>query len=278
MSELRDQDFAFLQQHLRSSCGIDVTADKRYLFETRLLELARENGGSFAALCEALQAGAPTVQRRLIELMTTGETGFFRDGHPFVALRQKILPALAARRVAEALSLRPRLRLLCVGCASGEEAYSVSVCLHAWLATQRHFEARDVGVLAVDVSAEALRRARQALYDAARLDSVPAEYRGYFGRRGDKVTPLPAVQSTVVFGEVNLVEPLTHLGCFDVILCRNVLIYFALPLRMRVVEQLSSMLRPGGVLLLGASESLYRVSDALRVVQSGATTYYSKES
>ncbi|MCK5799547.1 MAG: protein-glutamate O-methyltransferase CheR [Deltaproteobacteria bacterium] len=276
MNAIAQSEFLRLQEYLHSASGIDVSWDKRYLFETRLGELLNRHDNSFASLCDRLEDDR-ALGRRLVELMTTGETAFFRDGHPFSTLRRKIFPELAAQRSAEALRIRPRLRVLSLGCSTGEEPYSVAACLHAWLDTQDVFEARDVSVLAIDISPEALRHALDARYPATRFDTLPPEYRVYFEQRADVMLPLPGLRSSVVFHEANLVDPLAHLGCFDVVLCRNVIIYFDLEMRRRVIASIFEMLRPQGVLLLGASENLYQISDAFRLVQFGSTSFYRKE-
>ena len=280
MTKLNDTEFSLLREYLLTACGIDVTPEKRYLFTTRLIDLMESLGcGSFSELYTRLKHGDDAaLRRRLVEAMTTHETSFFRDQHPFDNLALQVLPAQARRRIEECTVVTPRLRLLCAGCSTGEEAYSVAICVKTWLQTQDRFGPADVTVMAVDISRAVLDRARAGRYPHERLKGLPAAWRdAHFTQAGDTWLVNDDVRAMVTFCEANLSEPMERLGCFDIILCRNVIIYFAAALKAEIVRQFHSMLNPGGALILGASENLYGVSDAFVTRHLGKTTCYLKE-
>ncbi len=278
--EISQDEFALLKSYLHDACGIDVPPEKRYLFVTRLGSLLADiNCNSFSELYHRINSGRDLwLRARLIEAMTTNETSFFRDGHPFQTLRNRVLPLLAERRRAES-SFAPRLRTWSVGCSTGEEPYSIAIILSEWLRSQRAFTRNEVSVVATDISAKALSTARRALYSESRLASrLPEGYRqSYFRPLGKDWMVQDEIRAMVLFNELNLAEPFEHLGCFDVIFCRNVIIYFSLDLKRRIVEQFYRMLQPGGVLFMGASENLYNLSSAFETRYEGQTIYYVKK-
>ncbi len=280
MTQINDIEFSLLRGYLLEACGIDVTPEKRYLFATRLGVLLGELGcASFSELYNRLRhRDDPVLRKRLVEAMTTHETGFFRDLHPFDNLERFLLPELARRR-AEKSMLPPRLRLLSVGCSTGEEPYSLAICLDRWLRGQSSLTRNDVSVMAVDISRAVLDIARQGVYDEDRLRGLPASTRQDYLRRTPqgKWAVRQDVRALVTFGEANLAESLDHLGSFDVIFCRNVIIYFSLELKKTILRRFYQMLNDGGVLVLGASENLYKLSGDFTTRHLDRTTCYVKE-
>ncbi|MBW2734585.1 MAG: protein-glutamate O-methyltransferase CheR, partial [Deltaproteobacteria bacterium] len=273
MIELNDKEFSLLREHLLSVCGIEVAADKRYLFSTRLDAILRRLGcTSFSDFYARLKAESATTQQELVEAMTTHETSFFRDEHPFSALEKRILPQLAANRSKGVTQLAPRLRIFCVGCSTGEEAYSVAMSARSWLDTQDVYRPQDISVLGVDISSKAIAAARQAVYDPGVLAQVAARYHKYLDIQQGTVGA--EIRAMVSFAQLNLAEDIHHLGTFDLILCRNVMIYFSVALKRRLLEAFFGMLLGGGVLLLGASEGLYMLSNQFEVQTYQNTSYY----
>lgn len=281
MTQINDIEFSLLRGYLLKACGIDITPEKRYLFATRLGErLGDLDCGSFSELYNRLrQHNDPELRKRLVEAMTTHETAFFRDQHPFDNLSQRLLPELARRRAADSSLLTPRLRLLSVGCSTGEEPYSLAICLDTWLRGQSTFARDDVHIMAVDISRSVLERARHGVYSEDRLRGMAASIRqdylhrtpqGQWAIRQD-------VRALVTFCEANLAETLEHLGSFDIIFCRNVIIYFSVELKKTIIRQFHRMLNGGGVLVLGASENLYQLSDDYTTRHLERTTCYVKE-
>ncbi|MHC4473460.1 MAG: CheR family methyltransferase [Planctomycetota bacterium] len=279
--DITDPEFALLKEFLLTRCGIDIPPEKRYLFVTRLGECLAKNGcRNFSELYLRLSGeGREPIEEELIEAMTTHETSFFRDGHPFETLTRTILPDLARRRAARAQFSLPRIRILSAGCCTGEEPYSIAMCVRDWLDTQSEYGPAQVSVLATDISPAALSHARRGVYRSEQVtNGLPARQReeyvksdsGGFAIRED-------VRAMVYFAEVNLSRDFRHLGFFDLILCRNVIIYFPLELRRNIVDTFYDLLTPGGVLLLGASESLYQITKRFQAVHSGPTTYYTRD-
>jgi chemotaxis protein methyltransferase CheR len=278
--EISNDEFSLFKSYLHDMCGIDVPPEKRYLFVTRLGGLLSELGcTSFSELYHRLNSGRDgSLRGRLIEAMTTNETSFFRDGHPFETLEKKVLPDLALRRRSET-SFTPRLRIWSVGCSTGEEPYSIAMAVNEWLGSQQAFTRNQVSVVAMDISGEALAAAKRAVYPESRLrERVPDQYReSYFRQNRAGWMVREDIRAMVLFNELNLAEPFEHLGCFDVIFCRNVIIYFSLDLKKRIVEQFYRMLQPGGVLFMGASENLYNISSTFQTRYQEQTIYYVKE-
>ena len=281
MIEITDAEFSLLKDYLFNTSGIAVPADKRYLFVTRLSDFLGEIGcDNFSQFYVRLtKAEDPELFKRLVEAMTTNETSFYRDGHPFDTLRHMILPELAEQRTGQSRLIRPRLRIWSVGCSTGEEPYTIAMCVHDWLSRQKRYQARDISILAVDLSRRVLNHARRAIYEPGRAKKrLPFGFaERYFTVTDDGLEVNKEVRSMVFFSETNLADPLDILGTFDLIFCRNVIIYFAPKLKVRILEDFHRMLNPGGVMMLGASESIYKLSTRFEPVQNQATTYYRKK-
>lgn len=281
MVEITDIEFSLLKEYLSRICGIDVPSEKRYLFRTRLGDfLTQENCRTFSELYNRLTTGIDmNLERRLIQAMTTHESSFFRDGHPFELLLQKLLPQTAARRIADAgWTACSRFRILSCGCSSGQEPYSIAMCVQEWLGAQDRFRPGDITILGIDISGRILNQAAKGLYTAAEIGKfLPARFKHRHFTRDEKEGLWrldPELCQMVNFAELNLAENFGYLGKFDLVFCRNVIIYFSRELKRNIVHQLRDMLNPGGALILGASESLYMLSDEFRAVHDGPTTYY----
>jgi chemotaxis protein methyltransferase CheR len=257
--ELKDRDFRHLAGLIHEASGVRLGDDKRELLASRLRPLLRSLGvASFAALSASVRADR-TGERLalLVDRATTNTTGFFRHGPQLELLRAR-LPGLATRG---------KLRIWSAGCSSGEEPYSVALLI---VSLGLGGVAK---VLATDVSQRALARAKRAVYDADALESVPPRYRGQFVREPGGGFALDAETRSLVHLRHH---DLRHAArgarsVFDAILCRNVLIYFEPRERKAAVARLSDVLRPGGLLLLGPSESGIELPASFRRV--GAAAY-----
>lgn len=279
MIEINDLEFMLLRQYVEHLCGIEVPVQKRYLFTTNLRNfLEAEHCGSFSELYNRLAtAHDRLLERRLVQAMTNHESSFFRDMHPYTTFRHQLLPALACRRQREAVNgSPPRLRFLSCGCSAGQEPYSIAICVSDWLENQKTYAGHQIGIVGSDVSAAILARAAAASFSAADLGPyLPKAYRDrYFKSQGDRWLLNQDIRSMVLFAELNLAGDFSYVGRFDAIFCRNVIIYFSIAAKRRILETFRSMLRPGGFLILGASESVYKLTDAFRPVHEGPTTYY----
>lgn len=255
-------EYRFLAALLRENSGLALGARKEYLLESRLPAVAEAFG--FRSLGEmiTLLRTRPHAQlvKAVCDAMTTGETLFFRDGTPFDVLRERLIPALAARARRD----RRALRIWCAAASTGQEPYSVAMILAE---LGQVMDGVRVELLATEYATHALNRARRGVFTQMEVQRglPPALLERHFMPVPEGYRVSDALRSRVVFRELNLIEPFTSLGQFDIILCRNVLIYFDAETKRSVVERLAAALFPGGYLLLGGTESTFGVTD--RVVR-----------
>jgi chemotaxis protein methyltransferase CheR len=243
---------------VRRRAGIVLTEDKAYLLETRLGPvLQRFKLASTGALGQKLRAGPEeTLERAVVEALTTHESTFFRDGHPFEHLRG-LLPQLAARGAAG-----ERVRIWSAACSTGQEPYSIAMLAQEVLGAQA---ARRVEILGTDISREVLARAREGAFSQFEVQrGLPIRaLMAHFAQEGARWRIKPELRAMVRFEEWNLLAEARVLGRFDAIFCRNVLIYFDTPTKTRVLDMMARQLAPGGLLYLGAAETVIGLTDAL---------------
>jgi chemotaxis protein methyltransferase CheR len=203
------------------------------------------------------RAGDPALESAVIEAMTTNETFFFRDRAPFELFRDVLLPRCLARRDGSR-----RIRIWCAAASTGQEPYSLAMLLHE---AGPLLSGWSVEILATDISAEVVERARSGLYTQFEVQrGLPVRLLlKYFTQVGKNWQLSPAIRSAVKFRPLNLLRNFAELGAFDVIFCRNVLIYFDTPTKTEVLRRLARSLNPGGAVLLGAAETVIGLSDAL---------------
>ncbi|MDQ1255515.1 MAG: chemotaxis protein methyltransferase CheR [Candidatus Hydrogenedentes bacterium] len=278
MQDIGDEEFALLKAHLLGVSGIDILVAKRYLFVTRLKEfLDKHRFASFREFYYRLHIHKDeALEKQLVESMITNETSFCRDVHPFETLQTAILPEAAARKTRIPHGFPKRLRILSAGCSTGQEPYSIGAAVLEWLEGQHVFRPDDITVLAIDISPRVLDFARRGTYEEADLGrGLPPIFQlKYFRRKGPNWEVCDALRRMVNFHELNLSQPFGHLGAFDCIFCRNVIIYFSMGLKQRIVDQFHTMLSPSGALILGASESLYNISEKFAARNEGKTLFY----
>jgi chemotaxis protein methyltransferase CheR len=254
-------DYEYLRKFLKERSGLDLSADKQYLVESRLLPLARKASlGDIPSLVQKIKNGDGRLATDVVEAMTTNETFFFRDKVPFDHLRDTILPALIQSRAA-----RKSLRIWSAASSTGQEPYSIAMCLKekgAALAGWR------IEILATDLSQEVLEKSQAGIYSQFEVQrGLPIQFLvKYFTQVGDIWQLNADVRSMVQFRQLNLLQDFSRLGTFDVIFCRNVLIYFDQDTKATIFERLARGLEPDGTLLLGAAESVVGVTDTLRPV------------
>jgi chemotaxis protein methyltransferase CheR len=258
------QAFDIVARLVKARSGLVLTPDKLYMLETRLLPLLRQEGiASLDALAHRLARGAAeeALARAVTDALTTNETSFFRDGTPFEHLRQA-LPALAAARPPGAT-----LRVWSAACSTGQEAYSV-----AMLATElgTALGGRRVEILGTDIAADIVARAREGLFTQFEVQRGLAVQRlvRFFQKDSDGVRwrIAPALRAMARFERWNLLDDPRPLGRFDVIFCRNVLIYFDPPTKSQVLALLAGRLAPDGYLYLGGAETVLGLTDRLAAV------------
>jgi chemotaxis protein methyltransferase CheR len=261
---LTDAEFRMYCELFRDHCGLHFGPDSRFLLEKRLARRVCElDLGSFAAYHYLLESDASGDRElsHIIDELTTNETYFFRERNQLRALIDEILPELRQRR--DGLAPTP-VSIWSAGCASGEEPYSVVM-----MALEAGFEpGRDLRVYASDISRKVLQKARRGEYRPASFrDTSPELQKKYFVERDGHWRISDDVKRHVVFTHLNLLDRarIALLGTMDVILCRNVIIYFDLETKARVIKTFEDKLRPGGYLLLGHSESLIQITSAFEL-------------
>jgi len=251
-------DFAFIAQFLKDRSGLIITQDKMYLLETRLTAILRDNNlSNLTALVELLrQPGAAKVKDQVVDAMTTNETSFFRDNHPFEALRKSIIPALIERRAASR-----SLRIWSAACSTGQEPYSLAMMLKDNFPVLGGWK---VEIVATDLSPSVLDRAREGIYSTFEVQrGLPIQMLvRHFDQQEPNWQIKRELRQTVTFRALNLLEDFSALGQFDVVLCRNVLIYFDQPTKTRILGAIARRIVPDGFLLLGGAESVFGLSDA----------------
>jgi chemotaxis protein methyltransferase CheR len=252
-------DYEFLRKLLRERSGLDLSSDKQYLVESRLIPLARRGGlDGIAELVAKIKGGSDALTAEVVEAMTTNETFFFRDKIPFDHLRETILPALLQAR-----ANRRSLRIWCAASSTGQEPYSIAMCLKEFgpaLAGWR------VEIVATDLSQAVLDKARAGIFSQFEVQrGLPIQMLvKYFTQVGELWQLNADIRAMVQHRQLNLLQDFSHLGTFDVVFCRNVLIYFDQDTKVGIFERVSRMLEPDGVLALGAAETVVGISDAFK--------------
>ncbi len=267
---MNSADFDYIRNFVRDQAAIVLEPGKEYLVESRMQTLARkENLGSLDALFNELRSDPRNgLHRKVVDAMTTNETSFFRDLHPFEALRKTILPELMARRAQER-----QLHFWCGAASTGQEPYSVLMLI------AEHFPELlqwDFKFVATDLCGEVLTRARAGRFNQLEVNrGLPAALLvKYFVRLGAEWEIQEVLRRKVDFREMNLVKEWLWLPPLDVVFLRNVLIYFDLATKKAILAKARRLLRPGGWLLLGGAETTFNVDDAFERVAFDKTTCY----
>jgi len=260
---MTDLDFDAIRRLLLERSAIALEDDKKYLVEARLTPLVRRlDLGSIGDLIAQLRREpANGLDRQIVEALVTTESSFFRDHHPFEALRTMVIPDLVARR-REAR----RLNIWCAACSTGQEPYSVAILL------REHFPELagwKVHLLASDLSREALARARAGRFKQIEVNrGLPAALLvKHFEQHGTEWQLRPPLRAMVDFQELNLARPWPALPPMDLVLLRNVMIYFGVETKKDILARLVRVLKPDGYLLLGGAETTLNLSDAYRRVE-----------
>jgi chemotaxis protein methyltransferase CheR len=263
--------YAYLQRLLSERTGIVLDSGKEYLVEARLHALMQAEGfSSVSSLLDSLmhEERPSALQRRAIEAMLNGETSFFRDHYPFEALRTTIFPELMERRAGARC-----LNVWCAASASGQEAYSVAMLLLEHMPLLQDWR---VDLLATDVSEAMLQRARAGVFRQIEVNrGLPASLLvKYFERNGEEWRVKERVRRMVQFSHLNLIEPWRNLPLLDVILMRNVLIYFSNETRRTILQSVLRTLRPDGYLILGGGETSLALDRTFEPVRIGKAVCY----
>lgn len=263
-NEISQTDYERFRQFLEQACGIVLGEGKQYLIVSRLTKLLRdEEIPSVAELLNAIQRGHPRHLRdAVIDAMTTNETSWFRDGGPFELFEKLCLPELESR-------LHQSCKIWSAACSSGQEPYTISMILHDYLRKKPDSRLKNTQIMATDISNSMLALARRGIYEEyALIRGISPTRRQQFFTALDEDGRWQLnneIKDRVQFREQNLLQSYTSLGRFDVIFCRNVLIYFSIERKIDILTRLAQTMNPKGYLFLGASETISGYSDAFEM-------------
>ncbi len=261
-------DFRFF---LEKACGIVLGDNKQYLLSSRLNRLMHDEGiGSFDLLIKKTKVNRQ-LRDRILDAMTTNETSWFRDRYPFEILKQDVLPHITSQRASQ-------MRVWSAASSTGQEAYSISMTIQEYLMSRPGALPSRIEIVGTDISTTVVAEAKKGCYDSLSMA------RGLSPERKNRFfKPLPGGESwelredlrkRVAFRELNLMSSYTLLGKFDVVFCRNVLIYFSAELKREILEKIAGVLKPDGYLFLGGSESTANYTDRFEMVRLPAGVVY----
>lgn len=262
MSNMAAADFDILSGVIYKRAGIVLSREKEYLLESRLMPLVRSRGfGDLGELAgQVRNGGDEALLREVTEAMTTNETLFFRDIKPFDQFRDVIVPYLLANR-----SPSHPIRIWSAAASTGQEAYSLAMVIKE---LGGEFAKRRIEILGTDLSREALDKARVGIYSQFEIQrGLPIKMLMKYFKQTNEIWQIDsALRAMVNFRELNLLEDFSALGKFDIVYCRNVLIYFDKETKADILNRISAVLRPDGFLGLGGAETIIGVTDAFRRV------------
>ncbi|OQY50019.1 MAG: chemotaxis protein CheR [Desulfobacteraceae bacterium 4572_89] len=261
MIKITSTEFDVMAKYILEASGISLNKGKEYLMETRLNPLMDQLGcTSFADLHRKAKSDfKQTIQNRIIDAISTNETYFFRDKAPFELLKFKILPDLIDKRSKKS-SLQPSIRLWSAASSTGQELYSIAMAMHEMGLSRNSY---NIKLLGTDISDEAVSKASYGQYNKFEISRGLDTQRlnKYFTQHGESWKINDEIRFMVQFKKLNLMKPFIGLGKFDIILCRNVMIYFTPEDRRKIYTNIAKVLEPDGYLIIGSTESLANDTD-----------------
>jgi chemotaxis protein methyltransferase CheR len=270
------EEIKVLSQYIYTLSGIALDESKGYLLESRLSPLLKQSGTAtyselyFKAKSDATHA----LSRKIVDAITTGETSFFRDTSPFDLLQHKILPDLIDKRGKTALPGRPvPIRILSLACSTGQEIYSIAIVLKELLADLSRY---DVRLMGTDISDAAVAAASRGAYNSIEIErGLPKDKLSrYFMQEGNTWRIRDEIRAMATFRTMNLMEDFRGMGRFDIVLCRNVAIYFKEDDRKRLFTRIGSIMEPDGYLIIGSTESLTGLCPQYEPLRYLRSVYY----
>lgn len=269
--QITPKEYQQLKDFLEDSCGILLGEGKQYLIVSRLAKLLRdEQVESFSELVSLIQQPRQKrIRNVVIDAMTTNETSWFRDRGPFSTLKKEIFPAIEQNG-------QRGCRIWSAACSSGQEPYTISMILTEYLEKHHHSGLQHSQIIATDISAKMIEEAKAAYYDQATIDRGLSTTRrqSFFKVAPGGWTVSDDIKQRVSFRQQNLLEDYAELGKFDIIFCRNVLIYFSPQRKADILNRMAAIMRPGGYLFLGASETTLSYSDSFEMVRSPSGVFF----
>jgi len=268
-----DLDFEQFRVFLEKTCGILLGSNKQYLVSSRLNKLMEQQGiKTLGDLVRKIQAQPRSGLRELVvDAMTTNETLWFRDTYPFEVLKSRVLPEMLKAGAGQ------RLRIWSAACSSGQEPYSLSMSIDEYERSNPSQAKTGVQIVATELSGAMLAACKAAEYDSlaiARGLSSDRLQRYFDVKAPGRWAVKPAIRSRVEFRVQNLLDSYAALGKFDIVFCRNVLIYFSADVKKDILKRIHATLRPGGYLFLGASEALNGLPELYQMVQCSPGIIY----
>ncbi len=264
-----DKEFNFIRELVREYTGICLADIKKDMVYSRLSKRIRElRLSNFKDYCELVVAEESDELRNFVNAITTNLTSFFREAHHFEFLANTALPVVMTKR-----SERRRLRIWSAGCSTGEEPYSIAMTIREAIP---HVDDWDIKILATDLDTNVLNTAKQGLYNLDRIKGLSEQrlkrwFKKGKGENAGNVKVIEDLKEMITFRSLNLMTDWPMRGPFDIIFCRNVVIYFDKPTQRRLFQRYAEMLDKEGYLFIGHSESLFKVSDDFELI--GHTTY-----
>ena len=254
-------DYDYLRKLLKERSGLVLSADKQYLVESRLAPLVRKAGlASLGELIAKLKTNDARLIVDVVEAMTTNESFFYRDKIPFDHFRDVVIPGLISAR-----AMQRRIRIWCAAASTGQEPYSLAMSIREM---KEKLTGWRIEILATDLSTEVLEKAKAGIYSQFEVQrGLPIQMLvKYFAQVGDTWQIAPDIRAMVQFRALNLLADFINLGRFDVVFCRNVLIYFDQETKIGVLNRIGKVVEPDGYLVLGAAETVVGLTDAFKLV------------
>ena len=252
-------DYEYLRKLLKDHSGLDLSADKQYLIESRLLPLSRKCGlAGISELVQKMKGGSASHVTQVVEAMTTNETFFFRDKVPFDHFRDTIMPEVLKARAG-----RKSVRIWCAAGSTGQEPYSLAMCLKEMSAALAGWR---VEIIATDLSQEVLEKSKAGLYSQFEVQrGLPIQLLvKYFTQLGELWQINADIRAMVQHRQLNLLHDFSQFGVFDVVFCRNVLIYFDQDTKINIFGRVSRSMEADGFLVLGAAETVVGLTDVFK--------------
>ncbi len=286
--ELSRTAFDLLRAFVHDICGLAIGDDKQYLVRQRLQPLVESTGcGSFEDFYHHVKHNCPAhVREEIIHAITTNETSFFRDEHPYRTFKEFVLPRLADvichRKANPAFCCSGPLNIWSAASSTGQEPYSIAMLIGEYLDEHPHkgIAANDFRILATDISKDVLAYAVAGKYTDMEVQRgvSPQRLAKFFRKEGTQWHINERLRPLIEFRQANLAGSFVGLGTFDVIFCRNVIIYFDMETKIKVLSQMTRMLSNDGFLFVGTTENTYGLTDAFETVRYGETVLYQKRS
>ena len=277
MLELHDNEFDLISSFVEKTTGVILNKDKSYLVQHRLMPIVQADGlESFRALYDTLCTHKDSeLLEKVVDAITTHETSFFRDKHPFDCFHDVLLPKIYQQKSSGGRLSSP-IRIWCAAASTGQEPYSLAMLAHDFIKKNIGMKPSDIEIFATDVSKYSIEHCKIGQYSNLAVNRGLEERwrQQYFVQQGNLWEVSSTLKDMVTFDQLNLLSSFMSVRQVDMICCRNVLIYFDDEVRQDIVSRMSRLLPKDGILMVGASESIGLSNKDYETHQSGRTAYY----